>query len=589
MLGRLLLLLICLFLCLYRPTLVRADFTAKLSQQINLIDQEYSTDGSTQPTDNGLGLIFWDDDRYTTPTVYFEAIIRCDACSGGNNQVTAALYTVGGAAVSGADVSYDQSGYTRVRTASAVSLTDDQEYTVRLSRDADTGTAYIKTARLIINQNSTNLTATQTQVEIGNADTTTATSYEIMTAPKIFRFDDDVYDPLTAVYFEATLVGSDGSATAYASLSAASDCASTVTDSEVSVTGTTWDRVRTNDLKANLSDDTDYWVCLKTTSGDTGSMATAKLAINQSDTDGLMRVQLYHHFNQTLATDADTTYTSQDYPNEYDPSLFEADELAVYLELSLSTSAGTGYGRLYNVSDNTALTSTELTSDTPGFTRVRSSSPINTSLPAEAKDLDLQLKNSATNTTSATTGWLILDVIRYPDPELSFAWTGVAASQTHNGITTSIESTISTLPFDLLAPGTPKYAAHALTAATNAASGYAVTLKLTNYLQGNYPANNIDPFSATWSSPQTWSSPTGTTANDNTGWIGANTSDTRLPAWSDAAAKFAGLGGSEYTVMAASGVDSGTTIYVSYALEVNVVQPPDEYSGSLLYNLLPTY
>lgn len=175
------------------------------------------------------------------------------------------------------------------------------------------------------------------------------------------------------------------------------------------------------------------------------------------------------------------------------------------------------------------------------------------------------------------------------NPSISFTVNAVPASTLTNGITTSVASTTTTLPFGSLLISTPKYVAHELSATTNAHFGYAVTMKLVNYLQGNYPGNNIDPFPANWSMPTTWTEPTGTTTNIDTGWIGANTSDTRVANWSSASGLFGGITSSAQTVMYSTSADSGSDVYVTYALEVNDRQPADLYSGTITYTITPTY
>jgi hypothetical protein len=175
------------------------------------------------------------------------------------------------------------------------------------------------------------------------------------------------------------------------------------------------------------------------------------------------------------------------------------------------------------------------------------------------------------------------------NPSISFTVNAVPASTATNGITTSVASTTTTLPFGSLLISTPKYVAHQLSATTNAHFGYAVTMKLVNYLQGNYPGNNVDPFPANWSMPTTWTEPTGTTTNIDTGWIGANTSDTRVANWSSASALFGGITSSAQTVMYSTSADSGSDVYVTYALEVNDRQPADLYSGTITYTITPTY
>lgn len=179
------------------------------------------------------------------------------------------------------------------------------------------------------------------------------------------------------------------------------------------------------------------------------------------------------------------------------------------------------------------------------------------------------------------------------DPSLTFSIADVGAYTVTNGITTNVASTFSLLPFGDISPHNPKYLAHQLSVTTNAPGGYTVNMKLLNYLQGYIPANKIDPFAApgvTWSSPQTWSSPTSDIPNVSTGWIGANTSDTRVEGWSDGAGKFGPVSTLPYPVMYSSGPDtSGTTVYVTYALEVNNYQPTDLYAGTLIYTIIPVY
>lgn len=179
------------------------------------------------------------------------------------------------------------------------------------------------------------------------------------------------------------------------------------------------------------------------------------------------------------------------------------------------------------------------------------------------------------------------------DPSLTFTVTGIGANTTNNGITTSVESTPNTLPFQSLSLNEPKYMAQQLHVVTNAANGFYVYMKLDSTLQGNYPANNIDPFSATgvsWSNPISWTSPTSTTINENTAWVGANTSDTNVPGWGNASNKFGPLTDTNQIVMYSSDeVVDGSTAVVSFAIEVNIYQPADIYSGILQYTVLPVY
>lgn len=177
-------------------------------------------------------------------------------------------------------------------------------------------------------------------------------------------------------------------------------------------------------------------------------------------------------------------------------------------------------------------------------------------------------------------------------PSLVFTIEGIGSGITNNGITTDIASTFNTIPFGILKMATPKYAAQKLTVTSNALNGYTVNIKLDGYIQGLYPANKIDPFGATnvsWETPQNWSSPNGVQSNTDSGWVGANTSDTRVTGWSNASGKFGPLSSTAHTIMYSTTKEAGLSKYISFAIETNQYQPSDTYAGTILYNIIPTY
>jgi hypothetical protein len=297
------------------------------------------------------------------------------------------------------------SGYTRYRSH-ALTLTDNTQYTARIMSNDDTLTAYLKAARISLDQSTgSGITDTQTHVEVGDATTTTNTSYDVLANKKIYLWDTDKFSGTKSVYFEATLKGSGAGVTASAALSSSSNCSSTVSGSEVTVTGSSWTLSRSSAI--SLTDDTEYWVCFKTSSG-TGSIANAKIVIDQTDASGVS-LEVVHDYLNTVGTDADTTYTSQDYLNELNRSSFSSTA-AYYFEAVMNTSAGTGYAQLYNASDASAITGSEITTTNAGYTRVRSSQITSGNLPSAAKNLDVQVKNSATNTTSVADARLIIQI-----------------------------------------------------------------------------------------------------------------------------------------------------------------------------------
>lgn len=178
-------------------------------------------------------------------------------------------------------------------------------------------------------------------------------------------------------------------------------------------------------------------------------------------------------------------------------------------------------------------------------------------------------------------------------PFLSFTIEGVDSGTLTNGMITSKSTTTTIINFGSVEIHEPVSAAQKLTSSTSSPGGYNVTMKLDGYLQGLSPNNKIDPFAAlnaAWTSPQEWESPDGTVPNTDTGWIGANTSDIRVPDWDDAASKFGPVSSTAHSVMHSDSRDrSGTQAYVTYALEINESQPPDSYVGTIIYNIVNTY
>jgi hypothetical protein len=184
-----------------------------------------------------------------------------------------------------------------------------------------------------------------------------------------------------------------------------------VTNGSVATSNSTWTRARGLALSTNwdTSNADDYEVRLKSSnSSATASIANAKIIIEQTDAAGITSTQLVHSYVNTLATDTDSTYTNADYINKFDPANFSAGTFTYYYEGTIKTSAGTGFTQLYNRGDSTAVSSSEVSTTGASYSRQRTAGSI--TMPASAKDMDSQIKNSASNTTSVSNSWLIIEV-----------------------------------------------------------------------------------------------------------------------------------------------------------------------------------
>jgi hypothetical protein len=328
----------------------------------------------------------------------------------GEEAITVELISAAGTPVDNAMITYQPdyspAGYSYVRLRSAVPLTlaDGTNYTVRIRSSHAQTTAKLVSAKLIVLQdNGGGISDTQSSVELGSSQTTTATSYGMLTSPKIYYYDTDNFSGTITTYFEASLKGSSGGVTAYAALSADPSCASTVSGSEVSVTGTTWNVARSSAI--TLPTDKEYFTCFKTSSG-TGSMANAKLLINLSGS--LDRVQTVQQLQPYAATDADTSYTTQSPINRTTKSNYAGDDAFYYLETVMKSSAGTGYAQLYNLGTPAAVTGSELSTTSTAFTRSYTAN-LESNLDPD-QDYAIQIKNSATNTTTLANAWLVAQV-----------------------------------------------------------------------------------------------------------------------------------------------------------------------------------
>lgn len=179
------------------------------------------------------------------------------------------------------------------------------------------------------------------------------------------------------------------------------------------------------------------------------------------------------------------------------------------------------------------------------------------------------------------------------DPVFRFAVTGVAGSgATRNGTALSdVTTTVSTIPFGSLTALQPKFAAHTLTVTTNTTGGYTISAYLTgSNLTGTSYAEDIDPYvgnGANQTTPQSWTTPTGTVSGSDTGWLGVGTDDTGII--TRAANAFYSLNTTSFVVASTEDSATNRTSNIVYGIEVNANQSADNYTGTLLYNALPKY
>lgn len=212
----------------------------------------------------------------------------------------------------------------------------------------------------------------------------------------------------------------------------------------------------------------------------------------------------------------------------------------------------------------------------------------------------LQSQTAANIIDTVTVAYTVnagVEVTAKVDPALTFTVVGVAGSEAANGQTTSAASDFNKLPFGFLSVNTPKYLAQDIYTKTNANNGYTVTAKMVEQMNSAF-GNDIDPFvedkdsPITWGTPAAWATPNGVVANEDTGWIGMNTSNgTNVAGWAAPTGLWGPLQTTQANAVRTSlSPDTGVTATrITFALAVNVYQPADAYTGTLEYNCVPIY
>lgn len=188
------------------------------------------------------------------------------------------------------------------------------------------------------------------------------------------------------------------------------------------------------------------------------------------------------------------------------------------------------------------------------------------------------------------------------DPSISFSITGVAASTTACGVSTSIATDTTTalsVPFGSMTLNTFKQAAHNLLVSTNANNGYAVTA-IENHelsLNGGDPDSvafiadtPCDTGPCTISSEQNWA----TATNNGFGYSLESVSGATVPftaGGSFSARKFANADNADspQTIMSSTAKSNSHVAHVCYRLSVGATQEAGDYENMVTYTATATF
>lgn len=184
------------------------------------------------------------------------------------------------------------------------------------------------------------------------------------------------------------------------------------------------------------------------------------------------------------------------------------------------------------------------------------------------------------------------------DPTISFSIAGIASGNTRCGVSTSVTTTATSVPFGGMALNTFKTLAQDLTVSTNASGGYVVTasendeLGLGGATTPFIPDTSCDSGPCTISSQQDWN----TATNNGFGYSIQNVDAASVPfqyntAGTFDARPFANIVDSEtpQTIFSSTTVANAENAYVCYRLSVGATQAAGDYENQITYTATGTF
>jgi hypothetical protein len=165
-------------------------------------------------------------------------------------------------------------------------------------------------------------------------------------------------------------------------------------------------------------------------------------------------------------------------------------------------------------------------------------------------------------------------------PTLTATIQGVASGTTIGGVSTTIDTTATSVAFSTLQNGSIKLGAQKITVNTNAVAGYTVTLQQNQDLTKNNGAQ-IPGVSASNTTPAAW--PSGVT----TGRFGYHTTDTSLCTGTagrfTADDTYAAATSTPFEVTCNNGPVSNEVTNIVFKVEIEALQPSGNYQNNITY------
>lgn len=169
------------------------------------------------------------------------------------------------------------------------------------------------------------------------------------------------------------------------------------------------------------------------------------------------------------------------------------------------------------------------------------------------------------------------------DPTLTFSVAGVASAQSVNTATTNVTTTSTTIPFGTITTSSNRIAAQDLSVATNASSGYTVTIRYTGTFTNGAGGNILD-HTGTNATPTPFSSP-------GTSSFGYTTQDFALG--TGTADRFDGGDWAGFTTspleIIYSSAAAAETVRIGFQAGIAATTPSGAYATTVIYTATPIY
>jgi hypothetical protein len=168
------------------PKVAEAVGGTQIRQEVNIVDSYYFSPSGSYATSSEIAAIT--DSNYTSPTYYFEVVASTTAATNATVKLVNAT-----SSAAAATITINGTGYARYRsTAFQPNASTSVQYQVVLGNES-VGKG-ILAARIVVLQNATTLSKTETQIEIGNNETFSGTGTTTFAFPKYWYYNSAGWD-----------------------------------------------------------------------------------------------------------------------------------------------------------------------------------------------------------------------------------------------------------------------------------------------------------------------------------------------------------------------------------------------------------